>query len=89
MPKTGIFDDTITFSSFMELREKITALQYLRGDRDFSDTTRNFLARAVESELENLPEDQKRQFAQILENVKAASVIRKQQRAERVARKSP
>lgn len=83
MPKTGIFDDTILFSSFLEMREKITALQYLRGDRDFAETARNLLYGAVDKEIESMDPVTRRRFEQIRENAKAQTVIRKQKKAER------
>jgi len=88
MPKTGIFDDTITFSSLMELREKLTALGWLQGDPDFSTTARNLLMRAVDEEILKLEPGKRREFNQILDNVRAQTVIKRQEKQEKAMRVS-
>lgn len=75
-------------SCFSQLREKLVALAYLQGEKDYAPVARELLTRAVETEIEKLDEGRRREFNQVLENVHAATVIRLQKRQERARRVS-
>lgn len=83
MPKTGMFDDTITFSSMLSLREKILTMQYFHGEKDFSAAARNLLEKGIQAELDKMDDATRRRWEQIRENVRAQMIIKVQKRKER------
>lgn len=88
MPKTGIFNDMIQFSSFLEQRERIIAMQFYRGDRDFSETARAMMEKGLQCTLDSMEPRERRQYEQVLENAKAMTAIRVQEREERIRKRS-
>lgn len=87
MPKTGsTFDDLLSIICFSDLREKLTALGYLRGENSYASTARDLLTRAVEAEIQLMDTPKRRQFDGVLENIRTQTAIQKQKRAEKAAR---
>lgn len=86
MPKTGtFFDDQMIVNCFADLKEKLVALAYLRGETSYAGMARDLLTRAVEKKIEGMDPHEKRQFTGVLENVRAQTAITRQKRAEKAA----
>jgi hypothetical protein len=86
MPKLGKFYNIqITFDARDELREKLVALSYLRGDAGkYAPIARDIMTEAVERFVADLDPQERKEFAEILKNVQAVTVIDKMEREERL-----
>lgn len=85
MPKLGkYFNIQITFSAKDELREKLIALAYLRGDEgEYAPIARDIMTEAVERFINDLDPQEQKELKEILKSVKAAGVIDKMEREEK------
>jgi len=86
MPKLGKFYNvTITFGARDELREKLVALSYLRGDGgEYAPIARDIMIEAVERFVSDLDRQEQKEFAEILKNVQASTILDKMEREERL-----
>lgn len=86
MPKLGKFYNVqITFDARDDLREKLVALSYLRGDSGkYAPIARDLMLEAIDRYVADLDPKKKKEFAQILENVQAATLVDKMEREEQL-----
>lgn len=86
MPKLGkYFNIQITFSARDELREKLIALAYLRGDEgEYAPMARDLMTEAVERFIGDLDPQEKREFKEILKAVETAAILDKMAREQRL-----
>lgn len=86
MPKLGKFYNVqITFGSRDELRERLVALSYLRGDAgEYAPIARDLMVEAVDRYIADLDPQEKKEFAEILKNVQASTIMDKMEREERL-----
>ena len=86
MPKLGKFYNVqITFDARDELRERLVALSYLRGDAGkYAPIARDLMVEAVDRFVNDLDPTEKKEFAEILKNVQAATIVDKMEREEQL-----
>lgn len=85
MPKLGkFFNIQLVFSARDELKQKLIALAYLRGDEgQYAPIARDIMTEAVERFIQELDPQEQKEFREILETVKTAGVIEKMEREEK------
>ena len=83
MPKYGgtTYIDQLSFTCDPELREKLLALGYLRGDAgSYAPIARNIMRRAVDETIAQLDPQELKDFKKILESVKTKTVVSRMER---------
>lgn len=77
MPKrTRDFPANMNFNCATELRQKLVAISYLRGDGgSYAAPARDILTDGVELFLSQLPETRRKDFEEILETVRAREAL--------------
>jgi len=90
MPKLGKFENVnLSFGVRVDLRDKLVALAYLRGEAGvYARVVRYLLKAAVEDEINSLTPQEHKEFDEILENVRAETKVKDEQRKERVRRRA-
>ena len=85
MPKLGkYFDDQLIIACEKELREKMLALAYLRGDAgSYASIGRVLLRKAADDAVAALDPDEMKDYKKILENVRTATLVSRMERQER------
>ena len=89
MPKFGkYFDDQLMISCETELKEKLLALAYLRGDAGtYAPIARVLLRRAAEDAVAALDPDEMKDYKKILDNVRTKALVSRMERQERTRAK--
>lgn len=88
------YTDQISFQGPPELREGLTALSYLVGDMgSYAPVARRLLTKALRDHIAELIPDERREFDQILVNVKTGLLLTRKaridrERASRLAKKA-